>query len=213
MSANDRFGGEFQRLIHISQEGDCGLPARSPDAHNPKEQQSPPKCLPDTNESKLMCFADAACGNNPAKNRSTAGHAVAHGGGTIMCQSKAHSMTAPSSTEAELIAAVTTAKNIKHVRSMFDKLGPPMEAPAPTHEDNKSAIKIINADKPTGRSRHMDIWFFAIQGWKEDGHITVKHTPGAIDPADDLTKPLRCVPHSRHARCMMGHRCVPKETT
>ena len=130
-----------------------------------------------------------------------------------MHQSKAQSTTALSSTEAELIAAVTAAKNIKCVWSVLDELGLPMETPTPTCEDNKSAIETINTNKPTGRSGHTDICFFAIQGWKEDGHITMKHTPGVIDSADDLTKPLGCVPHSRHARCMMGHRCVPKEAT
>ena len=160
----------------------------------------------DTTESKLICFVDAAYGNNPTKRRSTTGYAVTYGGGTILYQSKAQSITALSSTEAELIAAVTAAKNIKYMRSILEELGHPMEGPTPIYEDNQSAIEIINANKPTGRSRHIDIRFFAIQGWKEDGHITMEHIPGVINPADDLTKPLGYVLHSRHARYMMGHR-------
>jgi hypothetical protein len=31
------------------------------------------------------------------------------------------------------------------------------------------------------------------------------HCPGIINPADDLTKPLGWVLHSRHARFIMGH--------
>ena len=128
-----------------------------------------------------------------------------------MHQSKAQSMTALSSTEAELMAAVTAAKNIKFMRSTLNELGLPMEEPTPIHEDNESAMEIVNANKPTGRSRHMDMRFFAIQGWKDDGHITVKHAPGVINPADDLTKPLGYALHSRHARCMMGHRPPSKD--
>ena len=65
-------------------------------------------------------------------------------------------MTALSSTEAELIAAITAAKNMKHAHSTLDKLGLAMEGPTPMFEDNKSAVEIINANKPTGRSGHTD---------------------------------------------------------
>ena len=65
---------------------------------------------------------------------------------------------------------------------------------------------MINANKPTGRSRHIDIRFFPIQDWKDAKSITMKHIPGVINPADDLTKPLGYVLHSRHARHIMGHR-------
>ena len=128
-----------------------------------------------------------------------------------MHQSKAQSMTALSSTKAELIAAVTAAENTKCMRSALLELGPPMTDPTPMCEDNQSAIKTINANKPTGRSRHMDMRFFAIQGWKDDGHIAVKHMPGVINPADDPTKPLGCVLHSRHAGHVTGHCHLPKD--
>ena len=51
----------------------------------------------------------------------------------------------------------------------------------------------------------MDIRYFAIQDWKEDGDIEVHHIPGIINPSDDLTKPLGWVLHSRHCRRLMGH--------
>ena len=57
----------------------------------------------------------------------------------------------------------------------------------------------MNARVPTERTRHIDIRFFAIQGWKERGDIILHHIPGIINPSDDLTKPLGWVLHSRHA--------------
>ena len=77
--------------------------------------------------------------------------------------------------------------------------------PTPIHEDNESAIKMINARIPTERSRHIDIQFFAIQDWKDAGDIIMEHIPGILNPSDDLTKPLGWVLHSRHARRIMGH--------
>ena len=64
---------------------------------------------------------------------------------------------------------------------------------------------MINARQPTERSRHILIQFFAIQDWKDAGDIVLHHIPGILNPADDLTKPLGWVLHSRHARRLMGH--------
>ena len=47
--------------------------------------------------------------------------------------------------------------------------------------------------------------FFAIQDWKEQGNIVRQHVPGVINPADDVTKPLGWMLHSRHARRIVGH--------
>ena len=129
-----------------------------------------------------------------------------------MCQFKAQSMTSLSLTEAEPMTAVTAVNNVRCMWSALNKSGLSMEEPTPTCEDNQSAMEIINADKPTGQSRHTDMQFFAIQGWKDDGCIAMKHVPEVINPANDLTKPLGCVLHSRHARCMMGHCHKPKES-
>ena len=115
----------------------------------PKGAESLPNYSSDTTESKLICFVDAAYGNNPTKRRSTTGCAATCGGGTTLHQSKAQSITALSSTEAELIAAVTAAKNVKCMRSTLEELGHPMEGPTPICEDNQSAMETINANKPT----------------------------------------------------------------
>ena len=118
-----------------------------------KSTQELPKHPTDTIEPKPVCFVDAACRNDPIKQRSTAGHAVTHCGVAMLHQSKAQSITALSSAKAELIATVTAAgENIKHTRSVLTELGIPELAPAPTREDNKLAVEIANANEPTGRS-------------------------------------------------------------
>ena len=64
---------------------------------------------------------------------------------------------------------------------------------------------MVNARIPTERSRHIDIQHFAIQDWKENGDLVMRHIMGILNPADDMTKPLGWVLHARHARRMMGH--------
>ena len=110
-----------------------------------------------------------------------------------------------SSTECELIAAVTAAKAAKYLRAILSDLGFPQSDATVLYEDNASALKIVNAKVPTERSRHIDIQHFAIQEWKDSGQIILRHIPGTINPSNDLTKPLGWVLHSRHCRRLMGH--------
>ena len=159
----------------------------------------------DTCSDKLVCFVDAAYANDKPKRRSTTGFAFTYSGGAIVYRSKAQSITALSSTEAELVAAVTAAKTARFVRAVLSELGFPQNEPTPIYEDNKPTIDIVNSKKPTQRSRHIDIRFFAIQDWLDNKDISMHHISGVINPADDLTKPLGWVLHSRHARYMMGH--------
>jgi hypothetical protein len=64
---------------------------------------------------------------------------------------------------------------------------------------------MINENKPTPRSRHIDIQHFAVQEWRADGLIVVRHLAGILNPADQETKALGWALHSRHARRSMGH--------
>ena len=66
--------------------------------------------------------------------------------------------------------------------------------------------KTNNKQSPTERTQHLDIWFFSIQDWREDGDIVMRRISGVLNAADSLTsKPLGWVLHARHARRMMEH--------
>jgi hypothetical protein len=126
-------------------------------------------------------------------------------GGPVAYRSKTQTITATSSTEDEFIAAVSSAKVVKYLRSILAQLGfPQLAPPTPLHEDNDSTIKMVNADKPTERSCHIDIQYFAIQDWRKAGDIFLNHLRGIMNPSDALTKRVGWVLHSRHAR-LMGH--------
>ena len=154
---------------------------------------------------RLEAFVDAAHANDLKTRRSTTGYTIQLCGAAIAYRTKTQSVTATSSTEAEFIAAVTTAKTVKYLRSVLYELGFKQSQPTVIREDNASAINMVNAPSPTERSRHIDIQHFAIQDWKRSKQIILEHIPGIINPADDLTKPLGWVLHSRHCRRNMGH--------
>ena len=154
----------------------------------------------------LVGYVDAAHANDLRNRRSTTGYGFALSGGLIVWKSKTQATTtACSSTEAEFIAAVSAAKTARYLRFVLTELGFPPDGPTPLYEDNASAINMINAGKPTSRSRHINIQYFAIQTWKSNLDIIMHFIPGTSNPVDDLMKPLGWVLHHGHARRLMGH--------
>ena len=103
----------------------------------------------DTTQGKLICFVDATYGNDSTKSWSTT---FTYYGGALVYRSKDQSIVALSSTKAELIAAVTAAKTARFLRSVLRELTFAQEGPTPIYEDNKSALDIVNFNKPSERS-------------------------------------------------------------
>ena len=64
---------------------------------------------------------------------------------------------------------------------------------------------MINENRPTVRSRHIDIQHFALQEWRTRGLLVVHHIPGVLNPADHYTKALGYALHACHVCRAMGH--------
>ena len=60
------------------------------------------------------------------------------------------------------MAACDTGKMSLFVRSILYDLDVPQEASTCLYKDNKSAIGMGNTQKPTTRTRHMDVRYFAL---------------------------------------------------
>jgi len=69
----------------------------------------------------------------------------------------------------------------------------------------QAAIAMINQCKPTTCSCHINVQFFAIQEWHEQGDILMKHISGTLNMANDSTKALGWILHHWHAQHAMGH--------
>jgi len=138
-------------------------------------------------------------------SRSTTGYAFLHSGSVVAYRSKTQSLMATSSTKAEFIAAVSSGKVAKYLRSILLQIGFQQLLPTPICEDNESTIKMTNTDRLTERSCHIDIQYFTIQDWKKAEHIILHKIPGIINPSNALTKAVCWILHSRHVRHMLGH--------
>ena len=92
------------------------------------------------------------------------------------------------------------------MRFILKQLGFAQTDPTPIYIDNLSALKRINDNTlPIEGTRHMDLRFFGLQDWREEGDISLIHIKGSMNLADDETNSLRWVLHPRHCHQPMGH--------
>ena len=104
-----------------------------------------------------------------------------------------------------MIAAVQAAKIAKYLRSILAELGHPQPGPTVLYEDNEAAIHVANNVRPTQRTRHVDIGWFAIQEWVQNGDIQMEFLKTNLMVADANTKAVPWVLHRRHCHRAMGH--------
>jgi hypothetical protein len=98
---------------------------------------------------------------------------------------------AGSSTEAEFMAACDTGKMILYIRSILWDLDIPQEATTLLYKDNDGCTAMGNAQKPTSRSRHIDIKFFSLCDWVKRNLMLLDRIDTSINMADHLMKALQ----------------------
>jgi len=109
---------------------------------------------------------------------------------------KLQPIVASSSGEGEFVQLVLTGKKVKYVRTVMSEFEFPQLMPSPIFGDNISSIMMANNVRPTDRTRHMDIRWFALQEWIHvDRDIIIIHIAGIINPSDALTKALAWLKH------------------
>jgi hypothetical protein len=126
-------------------------------------------------------------------------------GGPIAYKSKLQPTVACSSTEAEFMQAADTGRMSLYVRSILWDMGVPQDAATILYEDNDGATAMANAGKPTPRSRHIDIKFYALQEWVERDLLVLQRIDTSVNMSDHFTKPLSRILFYRHRDFYMGH--------
>mmetsp|Transcript_6642 Transcript_6642/g.12497 ORF Transcript_6642/g.12497 Transcript_6642/m.12497 type:complete len:143 (+) Transcript_6642:344-772(+) len=107
--------------------------------------------------------------------------------------------------EGEFIQLVLTEKKVRYVRTVMNNLGFPQTGPSPSFGDNISSIMMGNNVRPTDRTRHMDIRWFALQEWIHiDKDIILIHFSGDLNASNALSKALAWIKHYRRMSQAMG---------
>jgi hypothetical protein len=118
---------------------------------------------------------------------SFSGICVQLAGSTIAYKAKFLPIVALSSTEAEFMAACEVGRMSLFICSILWDLDIPQEAATIAYDDNDGCTAMANAQKPTTRTRHIDIKCFALWDWVE------------------CEKPLSRILFHRHADFLLGH--------
>ena len=103
------------------------------------------------------------------------------------------------------MAAYDAGKMILFVRSILWDLGIPQEAAILLYEDNDACTAMANAQKPTPRTRHIDIKYFSLCDWVERNRMLLEWIDTKINMSDHFTKNLSKALFHRHIDFILGH--------
>ena len=152
----------------------------------------------------LHANTDSDWASCPRTRRSWTGICARLGGGSIGYKTRFQPTIALSSTEAEFMAACDAGKMLLYIRSILWDLKIPQESASYIYEDNNGATAMANAGKPTTRTRHMDIRYFALCDWVEQDLMLLERVDTSQNMADHFTKCLDRVAFYRHTDYIMG---------
>jgi hypothetical protein len=152
-----------------------------------------------------VAYGDSDWASCVKTRRSFSGICIQLAGGTVAYKTKFQPTVALSSTEAEFMAACDLGRMCLYIRSILWDLDIPQEAATVAYEDNDGCTSMGNAQKPTPRTRHIDIKYFALCDWIERDLIILERIDTSINPSDHLTKALSRILFHRHADFLLGH--------
>ena len=109
-------------------------------------------------------------------------------GGPISWASRRQTVTAQSTSEAELVALSTAAKELVWLRSLLMELDVFIGVPTPVYEDNQATIVIANGSGLSSRTKHIDVRYFYVREQIENERIRVEYCTSATQLADMFTK-------------------------
>lgn len=112
------------------------------------------------------------------------------GDATVAWSSKKQSTVAISSTEAEYVAAAYASQELVWLRQLLSDMGLPMTSATTLFEDNQGCIGMIQSERSSSRTKHIDVKYHLLRDLREQGIINVKYCPTDKMTADMMTKPL-----------------------
>jgi hypothetical protein len=103
------------------------------------------------------------------------------------------------------MATCDTGKTILYICSILWDLDIPQEAATLLYKDNNGCIAMGNAQKPTSRTRHINIMFFSLWDWVKRDLMLLNWIDTLINMADHLTKALQPTLFHCHTDFLLSH--------
>jgi hypothetical protein len=142
-------------------------------------------------QTPLRAYTDANWGENRTDRKSTTGYICQVFSSTISWSSRRQSVVATSTTESEFYALAETVKEIKWLKSLLNDFDIFIEQPIPIHIDSQSCMKMVENEKFSNRTKHIDVRYHFVKDELEKQTISLTYEPSETNIADMLTKPLR----------------------
>ena len=141
----------------------------------------------ETNHTEVFADSDYAADSS---RRSTQGYVVMMNGGPLSWRSVLGKTICMSTAEAEIMAAVSAAKEAMHLKLLLGELGAPNDV-IHIQEDNTAAISQATGGlRHIRKAKHYSIALRFLQQLTVDGEIKFHHLSTDLQLADLFTKPL-----------------------
>lgn len=142
------------------------------------------------NNMNLYGYCDANFGEDRSDRKSNSGFIFKYNGGTVNWSCTKQRMVALSSTEAEFIALCEAVKEASWTKNLLHEMNRPQQQKTIIYEDNQSTIKLLQHNRISQRSKHIDIRYHYIRDAMQNEQLEVQYCPTETMMADILTKPL-----------------------
>lgn len=137
----------------------------------------------------IECYTDSDWCSDRNDRKSVSGVVIFLNGVAVMWKSKKQQVTALSSFEAELYAAVLGMQQVLHLKTLIEELGFKVKKII-LLLDNRSSKLWITRRQNTPRSKHIDIKNHFIRELYERGFMVIQHVSTQDQVADCMTKAL-----------------------
>ena len=117
----------------------------------------------------LEAFSDADFAGDVRTKRSTSGVAAVYGGSAIAWPSQLGRSVGLSTLEAEFIAT----KQLLWLERLFGELGGKCSEVPTLYVDNASAVKLEKKSEFHNRSKHVEVLYYFVREYYQDGHMKV----------------------------------------
>lgn len=135
-------------------------------------------------------YSDADYASDAGDRKSISGYGFQYAGGMISWKSKKQPVVAHSSSESELIALDSAAREALWLTSLFERLRHPISPPLQIWEANQGTINMTKNPVNHPGTKHIAVRYFAVRDWIREGRIKVDYLQTADMLADAFTKPL-----------------------
>lgn len=154
----------------------------------------------DSSRCCLIGYSDADWAGDRTDRKSVSGSAIYHGDNLLAWFCKKQNVVALSTAEAEYIAAALASAELVYLKGLLQNFNCPPDAVL--YVDNQSAIKLIESNENSKRSKHIDIKYHYIKDLISKQEIIVKYVSTNENVADVFTKALSKQKHNYFVKRM-----------